>query len=397
MPRPAKGIQALAPTGSPGRRRIAAQRAVWLILDGSRQVSTGCAPEDRDGAERALGKYLTDKYEPGRDRGRHPSEILIADVLMIYLTDVVPRHAAPAETRQRILALDAWWAERTLADVNGGACRAYVAYRASQPWRSARPEKTDRPPRMVSEGGARRELEDLRSAINHHRREGLCSEVVSVFLPEKPLPRERWLTRSEAARLLWAAWRLRQMMRDGVTKRKVGRHVARFILVALYTGTRSSAICGASLSPTPGRGYVDLDRGVFDRRAIGRRKTKKRQPPAKIPPRLLAHMRRWEAKGLSAESVVEWNGKPVESVRKSFAAAVRAADLGPEVTPHVLRHTCATWLMQRGVEPWEAAGFLGMTVEQLEATYGHHHPDYQESAATALGAMNGQRKPVNKT
>jgi hypothetical protein len=45
-------------------------------------------------------------------------------------------------------------------------------------------------PRRVT---ARRELEDLRAAINHHRREGLCSEVVSVVLPEKSAGRELWL------------------------------------------------------------------------------------------------------------------------------------------------------------------------------------------------------------
>jgi hypothetical protein len=146
--------------------------------------------------------------------------------------------------------------------------------------------------------------------------------------------RERWLTRSEAARLLWAAWRARQVMRDNATMRAVGRHVARFILVGLYTGTRSAAICGAALMPTVGRGHVDLERGVFYRRAIGRRKTKKGQPPVKLPPRLLAHMRRWAARGLSRTAVVEWNGKPVASVRKGFEAAVRAADLGADVTPH---------------------------------------------------------------
>jgi hypothetical protein len=46
-----------------------------------------------------------------------------------------------------------------------------------------------------------------------------------------------------------------------------------------------------------------------------RRQTKKRQPPVKLPPRLLAHMRRWAAHGLARKTVVEWNGKSVESVR----------------------------------------------------------------------------------
>jgi integrase len=373
------------------------ERAVWVIRDGPRKISTGCAPQDRAGAERALGEHLADKYKPNRAGGRHPSEILIADVLAIYLTDIAPRHAREDETKQRVLTLDAWWAEKTLAEVNGTNCRAYVEHRTRQAWKAARLEKTGTAPRMVTAAAARRELEDLRAAINHHRREGLCSEIVSVVLPPRADARERWLTRSEAARLLWAAWRARQVMRDKATLRAVGRHVARFILVGLYTGTRSAAICGAALMPTVGRGHVDLEQGVFYRRAVGRRQTKKRQPPVKLPPRLLAHMRRWAARGLARKTVVEWNGKSVESVRKGFAAAVEAAGLGADVTPHILRHTCATWLMQGGVNLWDAAGFLGMTVQQLEATYGHHHPDYQREAITALGGQNAARNTVNES
>ena len=40
---------------------------------------------------------------------------------------------------------------------------------------------------MVTAAAARRELEDLRAAINHHRREGLCSEIVSVVLPREAM------------------------------------------------------------------------------------------------------------------------------------------------------------------------------------------------------------------
>ena len=52
--------------------------------------------------------------------------------------------------------------------------------------------------------------------------------------------------------------------------------------------------------------------------------------------------------------------------------------------------------MQNGVNLWDAAGFLGMTVQQLEQGYGHHHPDYQEEAVTALGGQYGARNTVNK-
>jgi hypothetical protein len=72
-------------------------------------------------------------------------------------------------------------------------------------------------------------------------------------------------------------------------------------------------------------------------------------------------------------------------VKKGFKSAVGLAGLSGKVTPHTLRHTAATWLMQRGVPIWEAAGFLGMSPEVLQETYGHHHPDHLRGAAIAIG------------
>src|SRR5262249_31707919 len=78
----------------------------------------------------------------------------------------------------------------------------------------------------------------------------LCDKIVEVWLPPERPPRERWLTRSEAARLIWSAWRYREVQLGNKTERRSRQHVARFILVALYTGTRASAVCGAALQST---------------------------------------------------------------------------------------------------------------------------------------------------
>jgi len=51
---------------------------------------------------------------------------------------------------------------------------------------------------------------------------------------------------------------------------------------------------------------------------------------------------------------------------------------------HILRHSCATMLMQAGIDPFEAAGYLGMSEQTLREVYGHHHPDYLRSAAAAI-------------
>ncbi len=294
------------------------------------------------------------------------------------------------ETRQRALRLAEWWGEKTLADINGRTCREYTFWRTSQPIRSAKPGISKAANRKASPAAPRRELEDLRAAINYHRKEGLCSEVIEVTLPPKPPARERWMTRSEVTRLLWAAWRYRESQKGVETKKNSRRHVVRFILVALYTGTRSAAICAAGFAPEQGRSWVDLERGVFYRRAVGARETNKRQPPVRLPKRLLAHIRRWREMGIAQNAVVEFNGQPVSSIKKAFANCVKDAGLDASVTPHILRHTCATWMMQNGVDLWEAASFLGMTVQQLEATYGHHHADFQVSAAEAVTAKKAR-------
>jgi integrase len=190
--------------------------------------------------------------------------------------------------------------------------------------------------------------------------------------------------------LVLAAYRYREVQKGFATGRRSLVHVARFILVGLYTGTRAGAICSAALAPTPGKGWIDLESGVFYRRAVGRCETKKRQTPIRLPPRLLCHLRRWARLWLSKNYVVEFNGRPVLHVSKGFRSARRLAGLPEDVVPHSLRHTCATWLAQRRVAIHEICGFLGMTRETFERVYGHHHPDFQAGAVNALSGRPGQ-------
>lgn len=288
-----------------------------------------------------------------------------------YSDEVAPRHARPQETKLRVRSLLAFFGHRRLCEINGALCRRYAA---------ARP----------SDAVARRELEDMRAALNHFHAEGYIRDVIKIILPERRPARERWLTRGEAARLLHSTWRFRESQHGAETARFPRRHLARFILVALYAGRRAGAIVEAALQPTAGHGWIDLERGAFHPRA-GQRKTKKRQPPIILPRRLLAHMRRWKAAGQNY--AVEWNGAQVLRVSKGFRAAVADAGLSADVTPHVLRHTCATWMMQRSADPWAAAGYLGLSLETLIRVYGHHHPDHLRGAWSVFDRPGGEPKP----
>jgi integrase len=376
------------------KRKGSFRAAGWIILDGTRHISTGCAADETTLAQQKLAEYIGRKHQPSR-KERDIEAILIADVLSIYVDDRIPQQARPDAAYKRVRRLNEYWGGLRLADVNGATCRAYAEWSGSA-------------------GGSRRDLEDLRSAINHHSKEGLHRGVVRVTLPQKGNPRDRWLNRNEAARLLNACWTAREVQtqhrgklkgRRIITDKRPLRHIARFILIALYTGTRASAVASASPFRSEGRSYVDLDEGLYYRLADGARATNKRQPPVPLPPRLLAHMRRWVDKKIAKLHFVEWNDKPVQSVTKGFQSAVRRAGLSGKVTPHTLRHTAATWLMQAGVPMWQASRFLGMTQETLENVYGHHHPDHLREAATAIGYQRREslaqslanRQPVRDT
>jgi len=324
--------------------------ATYVVLDRGRQVGTGCTEDELRKAEAFLAQYIGEKHGQGKHDLRAPDRIPVSDVIEMYARDIAPHHTRPAQVAYHLDRLLTFFADKTLADINGPLCREY-----------ARQSTTDTM--------ARKDLEYLRAAINHHRKEGLHDRIISVVLPARRPPRERWLEPHEVDLLLETAW-----------NRPKCEHVAKFILVALYTGRRSSVVCGASFVREKGRSWVDLNRGMLfpPERA---RKTKKRNPTIPLPEELLEHLRAWRRDG--QRYVVEWNGHPIVRLEKTMRLIAEEAGLG-YVTPHVLRHTAATWMMMAGVDIYEAGQYLGMTTRTLEENYAHFRPDHLSSARNAF-------------
>jgi integrase len=406
MPRPRKPARLWL------RPASAERAAAWIILDGSRQLGTGCGADARGEAERRLADYLASKHDPlALPRQRPAAQTLIADVLSIYLDEVAPRQAPAKAVARRVARLLDWWGERTLADITATTCAQYAAREVEVVTRSGRTVV------RKGRGGARRDLEDLRAAVNHHAKRELHTGLVLVDLPSKGQARQRFLTRSEVARLVWTCWRAddtpdwhhecRALRAQGMTFKALAahfgrsegsianalqpdrqrplRHLARFILTAVYTASRSGAVLSASVHAAAGRSYLDLDAGIFYRLADGAAETSKRQPPVPIPPRLMPHLRRWRDRGVIASYVVEWHAMPVRSVKVAWSRAVREAGLAGRVTPHTLRHTACTWLMHQGVPTSLAAAYAGMSEQVFKQTYEHHHPDFMGEAARRIG------------
>src|ERR1700729_567769 len=199
MPRHARGPYLWL---RPARQRQdkGAERAVWVIKDAGHQRGTRCGMGERREAERALADYIADKYTPAR-RERDIAEIPVADVISIYLADAAPSQARPEKAAERCGRLLEFFGQKRLNEVTGATCRAYTERRGSN-------------------GGARRDLQDLAAAIGHHSREGLHRGVVRVALPPKGQARQRWLTRREVAQLLWTCWRNREVQEGKPTAKR---------------------------------------------------------------------------------------------------------------------------------------------------------------------------------
>lgn len=361
MPRPRKAPRLEL------RRRRADRGAKWYIRDGENRVSTGCGGTDIQRAQKALADYIAVKWAPP---GALPSgELFVDEVITTYLKE----HAEHSQSRDFLFhtarPVFEWWSGKTLAEVNEPNCHAYVRWRTGQKWRT----NSSKP---ISEQTARHDLKTLRTAINYyHKAHGPLPSKPSVTLPQRAPQRvEYWLTHSHVAARLKAAWR-----------NKDHRHVARLLLIGVYTGTRPGAILGLKWLPSTTDGWFDLEHVVLHRRGTKAKRTKKRQPPARIHQRLLPHLRRWQKADLALgiTSVVHYQGAPVKKLRRSWAAVAAAANAKTRDGPHIVRHTAATWQMQAGTDLFEAAGYLGMSPETLWDTYGHHHPNFQTAASRA--------------
>lgn len=365
MPRPAKGA----------RLWFDRKAGFWFVRDGTSKRSTGCRKDERSGAEEALRLYIAEKYEPPSDNS--PSRLFVDDVLTFYSRTVAPGQKSTT-TGYAVDRLLDWWHGKPLSEVKRSTCQAYVEHRMTQPIRQA---TKAREPKLCSAETARRELTVLRAAINAYHAETPLDALPVVTLPEASDARQAWLKREEVARMIRSA----RAMDD----KDAARAIVRLMLIGVYTGTRTGAMRRLGWLPNTLGGHIDLDAGVIHRRGDDEDETKKRRPSIRIPDRLIGFLRRWRAQDMAMENapgfVIHYRGAPVHAQRKSWETARAGAALGPEITPHILKHTAITWALQSGVSIWDAAGYFGTSVKIIEDVYGHHSPDFQKGIAARIG------------
>jgi integrase len=339
---------------------------VWYERGRERLRATGETDERR--AEEALATWIRKNQRPvGGPRPAH--EVKIGEVLDYYADNKGRFAKDPARIGYAIDALLPYWADKAITDISDGSCAEYVLQRARKP------------------GTTRRELTTLRAAVNYAVGR-ISDESRPVGLPAKPPGKDRWMTRSEAARLLNAA---------RVSRSDVRLYLPLFILLGLYTGARKEAILSLRWA------QIDLQAKRINFRRGD--ETTKGRAHNRLPDRLVAalrraHRRRFSDLGLLFYELVPgkngelvqrqlfdiggaWNGESDSFVQGSFGRACKRAGI-VGVTPHTLRHTCGTWMAQQGVPLRLIGEYLGHSDERTTKLYAHHHPDYQDEAVAAF-------------
>lgn len=319
-------------------------RDAWHIRYRGRRFSTGCTDRGEALAFLADFRQKLAAPQPGAPG------LTVGLLLARYLADREDA-AIPGVERLR-------WAHRPLsrrfgdmlpAQLDAAACRVYARARTAD---------------GVADSTTRTELQALTAALRWAVGKKLIPGLPELWLPSRAPPRERWLTRDEADRLIEACR---------------APHVRLAVLLALHTTAR----IGSILALTWDR--VDLERRLIDFREPGRAATKKRRVRGVPINETLAEALLAAHAVRTCEAVVEYGGRRIVSLKHAYADAVARAGLGDGVTPHTLRHTAISWLVQAGVPLWEIAALAGLTVALIESTYGHHAPDHLRRAASALG------------
>ncbi|UFW90991.1 tyrosine-type recombinase/integrase [Bradyrhizobium barranii] len=323
-------------------------REKYSVIDGRKTVRTGCGKSELQAAKDFLRNYLAAHHTI--KAGTDP---LIADMLTVYADLQIAGKPSADSIARDLVNLEGWWGEKRASDINVDNCKEYIAHRNA--------------PTIC-----RREIGFLHAAAMFwHKtpKKGPLATMPVVFKPPAKR-RTRWLTRSEAARFLWATRKLLPATRQ---------RIRRFFIIGWYTGTRHKAISGVEYDS-----MIDLETRIMLRRPAGVEETNKRTPPVKMGSRLLSHLRRWRRlDGPDAKYPIQRGGRAARDMGEAWRKTRRLAELSKDVTPHTLRHSRATHMMRQRVDPWQASKALGMSVKMLVDVYGHHHPDWQNEAAEA--------------
>lgn len=213
----------------------------------------------------------------------------------------------------------------------------------------------------VKDGTIKRELGVFETALN------FAARMHRITTDEIPvIPR----LRDQSRRLVYLNKGRRRIFEERLASAPLA--IRGFGTFALVFGARAGAILDLT---------ADRINRYIDFRNPDRGDTRKRRSINKAPDSM---------KPLLAELRLAAGGQDGRLLRQDTAQRfVRWCDAQdwpegfPRVTPHVLRHTCATLMLEKGASIWDVSRWLNETPQTIEKHYGH----FTEAAQDRLAAL----------
>tara|TARA_R100000655_G_scaffold782_1_gene3230 strand:- start:4880 stop:5890 length:1011 start_codon:yes stop_codon:yes gene_type:complete len=300
----------------------------WTVDRRSRTTSTGT--EDKSAAELYLRKFKA-SFKERKDK--------------IGCVDIIDRYLDArknANSYERIhfasLPLKEYFKDLPPMELDEEDFRDYAAQRGG------------------SSETTRRELSMLRAALK------LAKYDIKVWLPPKVAPRDKFLSQEQA---------------QGLLAEVRSEHVWLFTMIALATGARKTAILRLEWD------RVFLDRRIIDFNEPGREITNKRRAICPIGGEIVAALSDAKQTALS-DYVIEWRGKPVDSIKTSFRKAAARAQMR-WCTPHVLKHTAISWFAEDRYTVDEISDMTETDPATVRRIYRKFNPDYLRDMADSQG------------
>lgn len=327
--------------------------ATWYDTEARKSRGVSLRTRDADEAADRFSAFLSEGRSVYASKNNQPD--LTVDRA---LDDYYEQHVSPncADIRRQTSAmahLKAFFGRATLASIDIQKSRDYAAARRNGEIGGGK----CRANKVGGDATIRRELAVLMAAAKHALK---WRRITPDQLPSIERPSERrhdsvdedqWFTPTELKLLFDVA--------QGDLKH--------FVRICYYTGARRRSIEKLELT------QVDLKAGTLRLAKPGERKTKKRRPTIPVHEAIRADLEVLVGRAKANRS--PWLfGQPKDRYR-DFRDLCERCGLNGKHHPHMLRHSRATHLLQRGVPIYAVARLLGDTVTTIDRVYGHHSPE----------------------
>jgi integrase len=307
----------------------------------------------KDAAQEALAKFLLEKDQP------KAKPITFADAAERY-EEAKARKRSLREDKKTLKRMLAHFGRETKLDqLTADVISQYRDQRFAAGSRNRKGE--DQKPLPLSTAAVNRELALLRHLLRlAHEEWGALAAVPKIRLEREPQGRLRWLTPEEANRLLAKCRKAKNLV------------LAELVEFCLFTGLRQAEALGLTWE------RVDRSRGVvlLELTKSGRR----REVPLNSEADAVLVRRGPRPTGLVFRTS-SWY-----AFRSYWEDAVTAAKID-DFRFHDLRHTFASWAVQRGATLQEVKDLLGHSSLAMVMRYAHLSPEHLRKAVGRLDGL----------